>query len=432
MRLIKPVAIALKGKGSTALVKRIQSIGKRYGLTGAKMDRSLEQLSRILHQFDCSATLPITAVALARNGAIIQKYQVQGIEFAIHGYRHIDHSQLSRAEQESHFRSASRIFEEHGIKFKGFRCPYLRWNQETLDALEQTNFSYDSSSSIVWDIDQKHYTESYSRALAFYGAQPASEYLAVPSIDSEKDLVRIPYCLPDDEALVERLLWNSPAEMNAVWPEMFREIHRQGELFNLGLHPERTAACAGGLTATLREVNAAAAAVWRTCLRDIAAWWQARYKAELKIVDGSDETLHLTVQGPTGTTLLLRSVEAKTTTMSWFDGYHRAAELPCVIRSSKRPTIGVSPDSSPHLISFLKQQGFVVEASAKVESFAFYLDRKTFAPEDERPLLTQIEASNFPLVRLGRWPDGAKSAFCVTGDLDALTIWDYGLRFLGR
>ena len=47
-------------------------------------------------------------------------------------------------------------------------------------------------------------------------------------------------------------------------------------------------------------------------------------------------------------------------------------------------------------------------------------------------LLAQIEGGDFPLVRLGRWPNGARSALCVTGDIDALTIWDYGLRFLGR
>jgi hypothetical protein len=30
-----------------------------------------------------------------------------------------------------------------------------------------------------------------------------------------------------------------------------------------------------------------------------------------------------------------------------------------------------------------------------------------------------------PLVKLGRWPDGAKSALCLTGDLDALSLVDY-------
>jgi hypothetical protein len=32
---------------------------------------------------------------------------------------------------------------------------------------------------------------------------------------------------------------------------------------------------------------------------------------------------------------------------------------------------------------------------------------------------------------LGLWPAGARSALAVTGDIDALTLWDFGLRLLG-
>lgn len=52
--------------------------------------------------------------------------------------------------------------------------------------------------------------------------------------------------------------------------------------------------------------------------------------------------------------------------------------------------------------------------------------------EDERPLLAQIEQGDFPLICLGSWPNGACNTFCVTGNIDTLTIWDYGLRFPGR
>lgn len=432
MQLIKPVAIALKGKGPAALLKRVQTIGKRYGVTPSKMDRSLEQLAHLLQQFDCRATLPITTVALARNSEVIKKYQAEGIEFAIHGYRHIDHSQLSSAEQEIHFRRASQIFQEQGVHFAGFRCPYLRWNEGTLVALSQTSLVYDSSNSLVWDVvEAKHCTESYYRAIEFYGAQPAKDYLALPGLDLEKNLVRIPYCLPDDESLVERMVWDAPDQMDQVWPMMFREIHEQGELFNLGLHPERTKDCAGGLLATLKEVQKVGPIVWRARLAEIAAWWKARYEARVEITTAPN-TLQLDVNGPPGTTLLLRAVETKTATEPWFDGYRRATEGPCQVSyHQKRPFIGVSPTSSPSLVSFLKQQGYIVEQSTQPDLYTFYLDRPDFTPDQERPLVTHLETADFSLARLGRWPYGARSAFCVTGDIDALTVWDYGLRFVG-
>ena len=431
LHLIKPIAIALKGKGPAAFLKRVTTISQRYGVNAGKMDHCLNQLSQLLKKFDCRATLPITTVALARNSAIVQKYQAQGIEFAIHGYRHIDHSQLSMAEQTAHFRKANQIFEQQGIKCEGFRGPYLRWNDDTLAALSQTKLAYDSSNSLVWDIDNRHKTDSYHRALDFYGAQPASDYLAVPNFDLERDLVRIPYCLPDDESLVERLIWQTPAEMDAIWLTMFHKIHERGELFNLGLHPERTVNCLASLRVTLEAIQTVAPEVWRARLSEITTWWKARYKADIEITEPQHQVLHLSVKSPKEATLLLRNVEVKSATDPWFNGYRVADQSSCLIHSSKRPFIGIAPESSPDLVSFLKQQGYIVEISSEPESYSFYLDHKTFSKADEWSLITAIETGSFSLVRLGRWPNRARSAFCVTGDIDALTIWDYGLRFAG-
>lgn len=429
--MLKPIIIAFKGKGLNSFLKRVWTLGRRYGLTVAKMDHALVQLSTVLQQFDARATLPITATALADKGDIIQKYQAQGIEFAVHGYRHVDYSQLSLAEQKIHFEKASKIFLEQGIHFAGFRSPYLRCNDHALAALAQSSFSYDSTPSLFWDIGQKHITDSYLRVLDFYGAQSAKDYPALPYLDEVNSLVRIPYCLPDDESLVERLKWNFPDEMNQIWSAMFHQIHQEGGLFTLGLHPERIFNCLAALTTTLHQVQAVEAEVWRATLGEIAAWWKARYAAAIDITQYSDN-LHLDVNGIEGITVLIRSLETKTPTEFWFGDYRQVTELPCVIQIQKRPFIGVSPDTDPALVSFLKQQGYIIEESVKTDLYQFYIDQNSFTPENKKPLITQIESVSFPLVRLGRWPDGAQSAMCVTGDIDAITLWDYILRFLGK
>jgi hypothetical protein len=82
--------------------------------------------------------------------------------------------------------------------------------------------------------------------------------------------------------------------------------------------------------------------------------------------------------------------------------------------------------------AFLRQQGYVTETLRESGSSALYLNEPDFSPKDERPLLNWLEESTAPLVRLGRWPDGARSALAITGDIDALTIWDYALRAVGR
>jgi hypothetical protein len=112
--------------------------------------------------------------------------------------------------------------------------------------------------------------------------------------------------------------------------------------------------------------------------------------------------------------------------------YWRVKAAEFRILCNRRPFIGVSHSSSPRLVTFLRQQGYIIEQAKDDQRHTLYLDRPRFNIEDERPLLTAIEQGDFPLLRLGRWPYGARSALSITGDIDALTIWDYGLRFLGR
>jgi peptidoglycan/xylan/chitin deacetylase (PgdA/CDA1 family) len=424
-----PIAIAIKGKGLPNLFKRSLAIGGRYGLTPAKMDDMMGRFARILEEFDCGATFPLTAWTLTRSKGILEKYQNQGIEFAVHGYYHVDHSQLSLDQQLDHLNKARQMFETHNLSCNGFRCPYLRWNQNTLAALGLLNFSYDSSQALVWDVVDGVGTEAYQRVLDFYGAQSAADYPALPRLMD--NLVRIPYCLPDDEALVERLQLTDMEPMTEVWPEVLRRTYESGELFTVGLHPERIALCEEPLRAVLSQARSLSPTVWMARLDEIASWWRSRTEATYQAVKENKNSFRLTVNGPTGTTILARSVVIEAPTKPWINGYQRVLSNDFVFRANQLPFIGLPPDSPPALTSFLQQQGYLVESGDDAESCAFYLNRTDFAPKDERPLLTKVEEGSWPLLRLARWPDGAQSALSVTGDIDALTLWDYMLRVFG-
>jgi hypothetical protein len=89
--------------------------------------------------------------------------------------------------------------------------------------------------------------------------------------------------------------------------------------------------------------------------------------------------------------------------------------------------------SSPSSVgAFLREQGYIVEDVDSRDASSVVVSRRTFSRAEERTLLDEIESTPGTLVRLGPWPDGARSALAVTGDIDALTISDYALRFLGR
>jgi hypothetical protein len=116
----------------------------------------------------------------------------------------------------------------------------------------------------------------------------------------------------------------------------------------------------------------------------------------------------------------------------WADGYVRPAAANFEVASGGRPFVGVDPRSPAGVSAFLREQGYVVEDAPSPATHTVHLARDRFERIDELPLLEELEGAGGPLVRLGRWPDGAKSAVAVTGDVDALTVWDYAARFLGR
>lgn len=427
---VKSIYTALRGKGLGNFLRRGTRIAGRYGLTPRKMDRALAWFAAVLEQFQCGATFPITAVALERNAHIIAKYLARDIEFAVHGYRHIDHSQLSQAEQLAQLARARQIFAQAGIQPQGFRCPYLRGNVDTWASLRQQGFVYDSSQGLAWDVVDGCETLAYRHVLSFYAAKRAGDYPSLPRMEAQ--LVRIPYGLPDDEAFVERLDLETAEQMSALWLAILDRTWESGELFTLGLHPERIAFCQEALTAVLAKARSLTPSVWIARLDQIASWWQARARATVQVTDVGGGRLHLAVAAPGGTTVLVRAVHVDAPAVPWADGYRQVRSTSFTVHAPLRPFIGLSPSVSPRLAGFLRQQGYIVEISPESALYAYYFDQTNFAPEHERSTLARIERTGRPLVRLGRWPKGAHSALAITGDIDALTLWDYGLRSLER
>ena len=423
---MKPLLIALKGKGFQNLIKRFSTISQHYGITAKKMDRTLEHFGKVLSENNAGATFPIAAAALARNPGVIEKYRIQNIEFAVHGYYHIDHSKLSYKKQVSDFTKARQLFGKLGIKSSGFRSPYLRYRGETLDAVFESGFIYDSSSSLCWDVLNGNGTDPYYQALDFYGAMSADRYPSLPKIVN--GLVQIPYSLPDDESLVERLHFSNQEEMAQPWLDILRRTYEKGELFTLGLHPERIYQCEYPLAKVLEEARKLNPKIWIARLDEIAIWWLQLAKVKPLVLNPSPEEYIIKVNRPQGLKILGRNVQILNTSKEW-DGRDRIVQgVSVMVKSSERPFIGVSKDSHPGLKSFLRQNGYIVEIAEPNGPHSIFLDRVNFTAEEEKPLLEKLDNLDKPMIRFGRWPKEYRSALCITGDIDALTVWDYLLR----
>lgn len=433
--MANPINIATKGKGFSALYKRGTTITKRYSLTVSKMKKALDLFSRILKAYECGASFAITSVVLNRNSELIVKYLDQNIELVVHGYTHIDYSRLAPQEQLIHLHLAREIFSVAGIKATGFRSPYLRREPHLYNAIAATGFSYVSNQPIWWDVlnvsDLKPTArEKYERAIEFYSPWQAVRRPSLPQL--RNSLVEIPVSLPDDEILIDRLGDEYHGVVEQVWTSIFSESHKRGELFTLQLHPERVKECQEGLSVILAKARELSSSVWVARLDEIANWWRDRTAATVNINEMKDNTFQVTVAGPPGTTLLARNIDVSEPTETWADGYRKVDRLTCRLQSEHRPFIGVSPSSSVDLRNFLRQQGYLVEVNDKRHLYSIYFDQLDFAPDDEYHLLNAIEKNTKPLVRLARWPYGTRSALSITGDIDALTLWDYGLRLFGK
>lgn len=426
---IRPVAVAADGKGYLSLMRRAGAIGARYGVGPRRMERRLTAVLDLVDRHGCGATLPVTVAAAERNPRVIARFATLGIEFAVHGYYHVDHAGLSKVDQVEQLGRARRLLEATGVPVVGFRAPYLRWNDATLHAARENGFLYESSEAMHWPLDPGVETDAYRRGLAFCGALPADDYPVLPRLDD--GIVRIPYCLPDDESIVDRLRLTSVDRIGDVWLRMLSATHERGELFSLGVHPERIESCGASIEAVLQAARATRPSVWIARLEEIARWWCARADSSVSVDDLGPGSYRVRIRGPRDLTLLARDVQVRGAE-PWADGYVRVRGVEFDLSADHRPVIGVHPSSPDSLAEFLREQGYVVEITASGATNSLLLKRERFLRADERPLLAELQAARVPVIRLGRWPDGARSALSITGDVDALTIWDYAFRFLGR
>lgn len=427
------VAFLTRSKGNWHLLRRIWAILSRYGTTPARMNRAVEQLHQLLETHHCSGTFPITAVALQRHPEIIRRLADRGVEFAVHGYVHVDHSQLSPEIQCEQLSQALRVFSNSQIPCHGFRSPYLHWNSATLAAVEAHGLLYESNQPIVWDVVNgqplsQAARAAYERALEFYAVKPAAQFLSLPRLS--KGLVHIPVALPDDEMLVDRLDFKAEL-IGRAWQSILDQTYEQGELFTLSLHPERTGICYEGLAALLTSASTRQPSVWLAQLREVADWWRRRQTTLVQCLAEANETYALQIQGPAELTILARGVMVEAAVEPWYGHYSRVTVPQFRVHCASRPVIGLAPEAAPNLVEFLREVGYLVEISQSPAEYGLYLDQQTFMEVDEKPLVERIENSDIPLIRLGPWPSGARSALSITGDIDALTLWDFGLRFLG-
>ena len=419
------LVMSLRSRGAAASAGRVAQVLGRFGATTDAMRRRLDAYDRILAPLGIRPTWPTTACVLARHPELLRGYADRGIELAVHGLVHGDHARLDGPRQRDTLARAVAIFQRAGLPTIGFRGPYLRYNVATLEVLRALGFRYHSSQAVGFALQREPANARASAGVALarelYSARDAAAVAVVPCM--RDGLVDIPVAIPDDEILVDRLGADSDAAW-VQWRAMLAETHRRGELFTVQLHPERIVELGEALGAVCQAARALRPAVYVARLDEIAAWWLRRSAFRIEVRCRGDHRFRVLVNADRDATILVRGLDVPREPWSGRDATSCARVLDVV--ATRVPAVGVSRRTPPAARAFLAAEGFAVEETDRPDTHGAYVDA---GPEwSETALLDAIERSPGPLVRIWRWPSGARSALAVTGDIDALTLRDFALR----
>ncbi len=424
------VSAWLVRRGPRYVFERAAALLDRYGLTSGRAARRAMDCVAMLAEHGCTPTLPVPGRVVDRHPEIIQQLQAAGAEIAVHSYDHIDLSTYSPDRAVRQLVRAAEAFERRGIAVHGFRCPYLGCTDALLDALPAGRFGYSSNRAIWWNVlsaaEPEKVTTVYEVLKGFY--QPLSAVDSVSAPWWRGDLLEIPASVPDDLQIYDGLQLGAEGLVH-VWRRILEETSARGELFVLLFHPELATEERDPFGDVLRQAASLAPVVWRARLSEVNAWWRekAGFRAEFAETDG---VLRFSLNCSPRATVLARGLDDGLPIEHWDGTYRRVRGTSFAVPSTPRPLVGAG-DVPASSVAFLRNQGYIVDTGPDAERCGVYLDAAALRGlPTERSLIRFIETADAPLVRFGRWPDGAGSAMCVTGDLDALSLLDYLSRLL--
>ena len=371
-------------------------------------------------------TWPTTACVLARHPDLLRRYADRGIELALHGLVHGDHAVVDRRRQHDTIARAVDIFARAGLRPSGFRGPYLRYNGATREVLRALGLRYHSSQAFVFPMLSTDLAATaaarYTLALRLYAAVDARTTAARPRL--REGLVDIPVALPDDEILLDRLRLTEPA-LSAEWAHVLELTYRRGDLFTIQLHPERIRELGDALDATLAAARGHRPGVHLARLDDIAEWWLRRARFALRVTRVAQGRCRVSLTADPDATLLVRGLAVARS--PWYGAESRSDSREFEVEATRLPIVSVSRRSPPEVAQFVAEEGFATVVDDDGSGFGAHVD-VVGTPWSETSVLKSIESAPGPLVRVWRWPDGARSALAVTGDIDALTLRDFVAR----
>lgn len=405
-------------RGPRNALSRLLTIVERFGFSPRKSEINLSILMDVVERHGVCPTLLITAVTALRHADIIRGLRDRGAEMAAHGYVHNDYASLSAEQQRRQVQAARTSLEGLGLAIRGWRCPYSRWNGDTLTALGAAGFEYDATPVYDWPAYQQERIplsddarEDYQRFVDLSSARDALTHVVLPTV--VEGLVQLPMSIPQDEDMVDRLHLDLDS-MSRVWIRMIRDMRERGEIFVMCLHPERAALFAASLDAALKEARRVGD-VWIAPCGEIADWWRTRDSAQLSVEPAAEGCWRIAVTGPDAMETVCAS-----------DRVTGSGKI--TVLASRKPVVHCGPAWPDATRQRLHDAGYWVEQGGDPAGYALDLDAALPPSLPADLVVLKVREHDDELVRVNPWPAGFRACLSITADIDALTLYDFAMR----
>jgi hypothetical protein len=201
-----------------------------------------------------------------------------------------------------------------------------------------------------------------------------------------------------------------------AWCDILDTTHGRGDLFTMQVHPERFDHSGAAVQSVLSRAAALPGTVWSARLDEIAQWWLARDACRIEIGPVADGQMVCVLEGDHRARMRLVAGHSG-------DVVNREPVRQMTVAADRLPAVGVGRDVPPTVVRLLEEDGFLVTTRPPDEC-ALHLGDVVDA-SDQIALRRRVLASEHPILAIDRWPDGARSALALTGDIDALTVQDF-------
>lgn len=193
---------------------------RMFRLHSVPFSTLLRNMFNVLEMHQAKFTFPVVASVASKNVELTREVLRRGHEVAVHGFRHVNYSYITEAQQDDDIGSALGAYKALGIKVYGFRAPYNVYTEASPKLVEKHGF--------LWDIGIG-FTPKYSERNSLFRVQID---------DHESTFVCIPLSRLSDDYMID-IEGLSSSQMEKRLKHAIKGVSEKGGVIMFDLHPIR-------------------------------------------------------------------------------------------------------------------------------------------------------------------------------------------------